>query len=74
MDPEKQAARDIGSNREMITPEIKEITEKCHQGVSVTDLWRMYRKSSSTICTILKQKDKVLSVDPPKGVPSICKN
>jgi len=50
-----------------------EIVEKRDRGVSVTDLCRMYRRSSSTICTILKRKDKLLVVDPSNGVTIITK-
>jgi len=59
----------------MITLEMKkEIIEKRDRGVSVIYICLMYRKSSSTTCTILKQKDKILVVSPSKGVTWIIKN
>ena len=59
----------------MITMDMnKEIIKKRDRGVSVTDICRIYRKSSSTICTILKQKDNIIAVDWSKGVTRITKN
>ena len=63
----KRAANESGLKRETITLEMKkENIKKRDRGVNVTDLCPMYRESSLTICIILKQKDKVLAVDPSK--------
>ncbi|KAK2148380.1 hypothetical protein LSH36_501g08032 [Paralvinella palmiformis] len=59
----------------MMTLEMKkEIIETRDRGVSVTDLCRRYRQPSWTIFTILKPKDKILAVDPSKGMTRITKN
>ena len=74
MGPKKQAKESV-NKREMITLEIKkEIIQKHERGVSVSDLSRMYNKASSTISTILKQKDKIMAVEASKGVSRITKN
>ena len=75
MVPKKQAAKESNLKGEMIKLEMKKgIIEKRDRGVSVTYRCQMYRKSSSTICTILKQKDKILAVDPSKCVTRITRN
>ncbi|XP_064094339.1 tigger transposable element-derived protein 1-like [Macrobrachium nipponense] len=52
-----------------MTIEIKhEIIEKHESGVRVTELARQYERSTSTKCTILKQKDAIKSTKPSKGL------
>ncbi|CAL7938614.1 unnamed protein product [Xylocopa violacea] len=62
-----------GSNKRIkITVQMKrEIIEKRERGVNVADLARTYNRSTSTICTILKNKDKIKEVDASKGVTRI---
>ncbi|XP_068228080.1 tigger transposable element-derived protein 1-like [Palaemon carinicauda] len=50
-----------------------EIIEKHESGVIVTDLARQYERSTSTICTILKQKDARKSTKPSKRVTILAK-
>ena len=50
-----------------------EIIEKHERGVRVMDLARQYDRSTSTICTILKQKDAIKKVTPAKGTTIISK-
>ncbi|XP_068225683.1 putative CENPB DNA-binding domain-containing protein 1 [Palaemon carinicauda] len=45
-----------------------EILEKYESGVRVTELAPQYERSTSTICTIIKQKDAIKSTKPSKGV------
>ncbi|PNF13681.1 hypothetical protein B7P43_G16673 [Cryptotermes secundus] len=49
----------------------RKIIEKRERGVSVADLARTYNRSTSTICTILKNKDKIKEMDVSKGVTRI---
>ncbi|XP_068235662.1 tigger transposable element-derived protein 1-like [Palaemon carinicauda] len=72
----KQASASKGSEKKkrMMTMEIKnEIIEKHESGVRVTELARQYKRSTSTICTILKQKDAIKSTKPYKGVTILSK-
>ncbi|XP_068242263.1 tigger transposable element-derived protein 1-like [Palaemon carinicauda] len=67
----KQASANKGSEKEkcMMTLEMKhEIIAKHENGVRVTELAPHYKRSTSTICTILKQKDAIKSTKPSKGV------
>ena len=43
-----------------------EIIEKYERGVQVIELARQYDRSTSTICTILKQKDTIKGASPAK--------
>ena len=64
MCPKKHAAKDFYLKTEMISLDMKnEIFERRNPGVKVADRCRTYLKSSSTLCTNLKQKDKILDVD-----------
>ncbi|GBO46618.1 Tigger transposable element-derived protein 1 [Araneus ventricosus] len=57
----------------MMSIELKrEIIEKNEQGVRVADLARQYGRSTSTICTVLKQ-ELIKSITPAKGVTMISK-
>lgn len=49
----------------------RKIIEKSERGVSVAELARLYNRSTSTICTILKNKDKFKEIDASKGVTRI---
>ncbi|GBM81699.1 Tigger transposable element-derived protein 1 [Araneus ventricosus] len=58
----------------MMSIELKrEIIEKNEQGVRVPDLARQYGRSTSTICTVLKQKESIKGIAPAKGVTIISK-
>ena len=50
-----------------------EIIKKHERGVRVVDTGREYGRSTSTICTILKQKDQIMSITPAKGSTIISK-
>lgn len=48
-----------GGKKEMIMVEVKkEIIEKHKRRMRVADIARLYKKSTATICTILKKKMK----------------
>ncbi|PNF40558.1 hypothetical protein B7P43_G07603 [Cryptotermes secundus] len=49
----------------------RKIIEKRERGVSMADLARTYSRSTSTICSILKNKDKIKEIDASKGVTRI---
>lgn len=69
---QKKRPQESGYKRLKITLKIKrEIIDKREQGVSVADLARIYNRSTSTICTILKNKDKIKEIDASKGVTRI---
>ncbi|XP_051783832.1 uncharacterized protein LOC114652508 isoform X2 [Erpetoichthys calabaricus] len=51
----------------------KKIIEKYERGVRVTDLAAEYKKSKSTISTILKQKEAIKAADVAKGVTVLTK-
>lgn len=54
--------------------EIKvEIVQKHDNGARVKDLCKMYDRSASTICTILKQKEALKGLTPAKGVSILSK-
>nr|XP_033807654.1 tigger transposable element-derived protein 1-like [Geotrypetes seraphini] len=69
------AARRHGTKKkQMITVEVKkEIIQKHEGGMRVADLARCYNKSTSTICTILKKKEKIRWLDAAKGVTRVSK-
>ncbi|XP_068208449.1 tigger transposable element-derived protein 1-like [Palaemon carinicauda] len=71
-----QASANKGSEKEKrtMTMEIKhEIIEKHESDVRVTELARQYERSTSTICTILKQKNAIKSTKPSKRVTILSK-
>ncbi|PNF20183.1 hypothetical protein B7P43_G16984 [Cryptotermes secundus] len=49
----------------------RKIIEKLERGVSVADLARTHNLSTSTVCTTLKNKDKIKETDASKGVTRI---
>ncbi|XP_030179530.1 tigger transposable element-derived protein 1-like [Lynx canadensis] len=58
----------------MITVEVKkEIIKKYERGMRVAEIARFYKKSTSTICTILKKKEEIRGLDAAKGVTRISK-
>ncbi|KAJ7303174.1 hypothetical protein JRQ81_012107 [Phrynocephalus forsythii] len=58
----------------MITVEVKkEIIEKHERGMRVVELARFYKKSASTISTILKKKEEMRELDLAKGITRISK-
>lgn len=64
----------VSTQKKMIPLEIKrEIILKYEQGVRVADLAKQYGRSTSTICTLLKQKDAIVGITPAKGVTIISK-
>ncbi|XP_064090792.1 tigger transposable element-derived protein 1-like [Macrobrachium nipponense] len=69
MGPKKVSAKDNGDRKKrMMSIELKqEIIEKHERGARVIELAKIYDSSTSTICTILKQKDAIKSATPAKG-------
>lgn len=64
--------KEKNNKRSKITIEIKhKIIESHKQGVGVADLGRTFKLSKSTICTILKNKHKLMDVNASKGVSRI---
>ena len=51
----------------------KEISEKHERGMRVADIARIYNKSTSTICTVLKKKEEIRGLDVVKGVTRVSK-
>ena len=59
--------------KKMMSLEMKhDIIEKHEKGVR-GDLARQYERSTSTICTILKQKESIEAIKPAKGITIISK-
>lgn len=55
--------------KKVISMELKsEIIDKHEQGVRVIDLAIQYDRTTSTICTILKQNVSIKAITPVKGV------
>ncbi|GFT30952.1 tigger transposable element-derived protein 1 [Nephila pilipes] len=74
MSPKKASVKNNGEKRKVISLELKrEIIDKHEQGERVIDLATQYDRSTSTICTILKQKDSIKAVTPAKGLKIISK-
>ncbi|XP_070253222.1 putative CENPB DNA-binding domain-containing protein 1 [Myotis yumanensis] len=74
MDLKKVSAEDSAEKKQMMCIELKkEIIEKHDQGVHVIDLAKQYERSTSTIYTILKQKESIQATAPAKGVKIISK-
>ena len=60
--------------RRMMSLEMKhEIIEKHEQGVCGVDLARQCVQSTSTICTISKQKESIKAIKPANGITMISK-
>jgi Mor family transcriptional regulator len=56
----------------MITVEVKkEIIGKHEQGMQVAAIARFYKKSTSTIVTVLKKKEELRVLDVSKGVTRV---
>ncbi|XP_026482505.1 tigger transposable element-derived protein 1-like [Ctenocephalides felis] len=65
-------SQDSIHKRLKITIEMKhQIIKDRERGLSVTDLGRIYNRPTSTICTILKNKDKIKDIDASRGVTRI---
>lgn len=75
MGPKKVSAKNKAEKKKrMMCIELKKkIIEKYDQGVRVVDLAKQYDRSTSTICTILKQKELIKAITPAKGVKIISK-
>ena len=74
MSPKKVTAKDSAKKKRMMSLEMKrEIIAKHERGVRVVELVREFERSTSTICTILKQKDSLKAITPAKGVTIISK-
>ncbi|KAM4030834.1 tigger transposable element-derived protein 1-like [Anomaloglossus baeobatrachus] len=70
----KKAVNEPFKRREGITIEIKkDIIEKHEEGMRVSDIAKLYNKSTSTVCTILKKKDEIKSLDTAKGITRVSK-
>ena len=72
MDP-KKVVKNNAKKRMMSIDLKREIIEKHERGVRVNDLAKQYNRSTSTICTILKQKQPIRTITPAKGVQIISK-
>ncbi|KAM6168259.1 tigger transposable element-derived protein 1-like [Erethizon dorsatum] len=71
---QKKVEKKGGKKKEMITVEVKkEIIKKYERGMRVAEIARFYKKSTSTICTILKKKEEIRGLDAAKGVTRISK-
>ncbi|GFS87081.1 tigger transposable element-derived protein 1 [Nephila pilipes] len=71
---QKKVCEKSSAKKKMTIIELKrEIIEKYEQGVRVVDLSRQYGRSTSMICTVLKQKESIKSVTPAKGLTIIFK-
>ncbi|XP_070268928.1 tigger transposable element-derived protein 1 isoform X2 [Myotis yumanensis] len=75
MDLKKVSTKDSAEKKKrMMCIELKkEIIAKHDQGVRVIDLAKQYERSTSTICTILKQKESIQATAPAKGIKIISK-
>ncbi|GBM08269.1 Tigger transposable element-derived protein 1 [Araneus ventricosus] len=71
MSPKKKPQEDSHKRRKITVEMKRKIIEERERGVSVADLARTYNRSTSTICTILKDKDRIKEVDASKGVTRI---
>nr|XP_034958025.1 MAPK-interacting and spindle-stabilizing protein-like isoform X1 [Zootoca vivipara] len=70
----KKPAESGKRKRELILLEVKQgIIRKHEQGMRVVDLAREYRKSASTIATILKDKERIKGRETAKGVTILTK-
>ncbi|UYV71318.1 hypothetical protein LAZ67_8002615 [Cordylochernes scorpioides] len=70
----KYVERELGKKKDIITMEAKrEMVEKHERGMRVTEIARFYKKSTSTICTILKKKKELRELDAAKGVRRLSK-
>ncbi|UYV68277.1 STOML2 [Cordylochernes scorpioides] len=70
----KYVERELGKKKDIITMEAKrEMIEKHERGMRVTEIARFYKKSTSTICTILKKKKELRELDAAKGVTRLSK-
>ncbi|UYV65294.1 K02A2.6-like [Cordylochernes scorpioides] len=70
----KYVERELGKKKDIITMEGKrEMIEKHELGMRVTEIARFYKKSTSTICTILKKKKELRELDAAKGVTRLSK-
>ena len=71
---QKKVEKKGGKKKEMIMVEVKkEIIEKYEQGMQVAEIERFYKKSTLTICSILKKKEETRGLDGAKGVTRIPK-
>lgn len=71
MSPKKKS-QENSHQRVKITIEMKhQIIRKRERGVSVADLAHTYNRPTSTICTILKNKNKIKEIDASRGVTRI---
>ncbi|KAJ7303223.1 hypothetical protein JRQ81_012159 [Phrynocephalus forsythii] len=71
---QKKTEKRSSKKKEMITVELKkEIIEKYERGMRVAEIARQYKKSTSTICSILKKKEEIRKLDLAKGVTRMSK-
>jgi hypothetical protein len=70
----KRVEKEGGKKKEMITVEVKkEIIRKHEQGMQVATIARFYKKSTSTISTVLKKKEELWGLVVAKGVMRVSK-
>ena len=75
MGPKKESGKDSSEKKKrMMSMELKcEIIEKHEWGVQVSDLARQYEQSTSTICTLHKQKESMKGITLAKNMKIISK-
>ena len=74
MSPRKPTGKVLAKTKKSISIELKhEIINKHNQGFRVSELVKEYGRSSSTICTILKQKETIKKISASKGLAIISK-
>jgi transposase len=70
----KMVEKEGGKKKEMITVEVKkEIIGKHEQGMQVAAIARFYKKSTSTISTVLKKTEELRGLNVAKGVMRVSK-
>jgi Mor family transcriptional regulator len=70
----KMVEKEGGKKKEMITMEVKkEIIGKHKQDMRVAAIARFYKKSTSTIFTVLKKKEELRGLDVAKEVARVSK-
>jgi Mor family transcriptional regulator len=74
MAPIKKRVEQEGGKKKMITVEVKkEVIGKHEQGMQVAAIARFYKKSTSTISTVLKKKEELRGPDVANGVTRVSK-
>jgi hypothetical protein len=70
----KRVGKESCKKKEMITVEVKkDIIGKHEQGMQVAAIARFYKKPTSTVSTVLKEKEELRWIDIAKGVMRVSK-